>query len=190
MRIVCIGGGPAGLYFGLLMKKENPAHHVTVVERNKPYDTFGWGVVFSDATMDNMRAWDAETAQDIESAFNHWDDIEVLIKGRRMRTTGHGFVGIGRKKLLNILQARCEELGVELVFEREVDSDLEFPDADLIIASDGINSKIRNHYPDAFKPDLVVRPNRFIWLGYRKALRRLHVRFSPHRAWLVPGAHL
>lgn len=168
MRIVCIGGGPAGLYFGLLMKKENPAHQVTVIERNKPYDTFGWGVVFSDATMDNMRAWDAETAQEIENAFNHWDDIEVLIKGRRMRTTGHGFVGIGRKKLLNILQARCEELGVELVFEREVDSDLEFPDADLIIASDGINSKIRNRYENEFKPDLAVRPNRYIWLGTEK----------------------
>ena len=168
MRIVCIGGGPAGLYFGLLMKKQNPAHRVTVIERNRPYDTFGWGVVFSDATMDNMRAWDAETAQSIESAFNHWDDIEVLIKGRRMRTTGHGFVGIGRKKLLNILQARCEELGVELVFEREVDSDLEFPDADLLVAADGINSKIRNRYHSVFKPDLAVRPNRFIWLGTNK----------------------
>jgi len=168
MRIVCIGGGPAGLYFGLLMKKENPAHHITVIERNHPYDTFGWGVVFSDATMENMRAWDAETAQAIESAFNHWDDIEVLIKGRRMRTTGHGFVGIGRKRLLNILQARCEELGVELIFDREVDSDLEFPDADLIIASDGINSKIRNRYQAVFKPDLAVRPNRFIWLGTNK----------------------
>jgi anthraniloyl-CoA monooxygenase len=168
MRIVCVGGGPAGLYFGLLMKKENPAHRVTVVERNRPYDTFGWGVVFSDATMDNMRAWDAETADEIESAFNHWDDIEVLIKGRRMRTTGHGFVGIGRKKLLNILQSRCEALGVELVFEREVDSDLEFPDADLIIAADGVNSKIRNRYKEFFKPDLIVRPNRFIWLGTDK----------------------
>ncbi len=169
MRIVCIGGGPAGLYFGLLMKKENPAHQVTVIERNRPYDTFGWGVVFSDATMENMRAWDPQTAQSIESAFNHWDDIEVLIKGRRMRTTGHGFVGIGRKRLLNILQARCEELGVELVFDREVDSDLEFPDADLVIASDGINSKIRNRYRSVFKPDLVVRPNRFIWLGTNKS---------------------
>jgi anthraniloyl-CoA monooxygenase len=168
MRIICIGGGPAGLYFGLLMKKENPAHQVTVIERNRPYDTFGWGVVFSDATMENMRAWDPPTAQSIESAFNHWDDIEVLIKGRRMRTTGHGFVGIGRKRLLNILQARCEELGVELVFDREVDSDIEFPDADLVIASDGINSKIRNRYRSVFKPDLVVRPNRFIWLGTNK----------------------
>ena len=168
MRIVCIGGGPAGLYFGLLMKKANPAHQITVIERNRPYDTFGWGVVFSDATMDNMRAWDAETADEIESAFNHWDDIEVWIKSRRLRTTGHGFVGIGRKKLLNILQARCEALGVELVFNREVDSDLEFSDADLIVASDGINSKIRNRYQEFFKPDMVVRPNRFIWLGTDK----------------------
>src|ERR1700689_122459 len=168
MRIVCVGGGPAGLYFGLLMKKENPVHRVTVVERNRPYDTFGWGVVFSDATMDNMRAWDAETADEIESAFNHWDDIEVLIKGRRMRTTGHGFVGIGRKKLLNILQSRCEALGVELAFEREVESDLEFPDADLIIAADGVSSKIRNRYKEFFQPDLMVRPNRFIWLGTDK----------------------
>jgi len=168
MRIVCIGGGPAGLYFGILMKKENPAHQITVVERNRPYDTFGWGVVFSDATMENMRAWDVETADAIESAFNHWDDIEVLIKGRRMRTTGHGFVGIGRKKLLNILQQRCEQLGVELVFNQEVDSDLEFLDADLIVASDGVNSKMRNRYQAVFKPDLVVRPNRFIWLGTDK----------------------
>jgi anthraniloyl-CoA monooxygenase len=169
MRIVCIGGGPAGLYFGLLMKKENPAHDVRVIERNHPYDTFGWGVVFSDATMENMRAWDPATAEAIEGAFNHWDDIEVLIKGRRMRTTGHGFVGIGRKKLLNILQARCEELGVELVFDREVNSDLEFPEADLIVAADGINSKVRNRYPNVFQPDLAVRPNRFIWLGTDKA---------------------
>jgi anthraniloyl-CoA monooxygenase len=168
MRIVCIGGGPAGLYFGILMKKENPAHRITVVERNHPYDTFGWGVVFSDATMENMRAWDAETANAIENAFNHWDDIEVLIKGRRMRTTGHGFVGIGRKKLLNILQDRCEKLGVELVFDQEVDSDLEFLDADLIVASDGVNSKIRNRYRSVFRPDLVTRPNRFIWLGTDK----------------------
>jgi anthraniloyl-CoA monooxygenase len=168
MRIVCIGGGPAGLYFGLLMKKLHPDHVVTVVERNRPYDTFGWGVVFSDATMDSMKAWDPETAAEIQDAFNHWDDIEVWFKGTRQRTTGHGFVGIGRKKLLNILQARCERLGVELAFERDVDSDLEFPDADLIIASDGFNSKIRNRQPEMFQPDLVTRPNRYIWLGTRK----------------------
>ncbi|OLP61705.1 salicylyl-CoA 5-hydroxylase [Xaviernesmea oryzae] len=168
MRIVCIGGGPAGLYFGLLMKKLHPTHDVTVVERNRPYDTFGWGVVFSDATMASMRHWDPESAAEIEDAFNHWDDIEVLFKGTRQRTTGHGFVGIGRKKLLNILQARCEALGVVLKFETDVDSDLDFPDADLVIASDGLNSTIRNKYAEIFEPDLVVRPNRYIWLGTNK----------------------
>ncbi len=168
MKIVCIGGGPGGLYFALLMKQRNPAHDITVVERNKPYDTFGWGVVFSDATMDNMRLWDKPTADDIQQAFNHWDDIELLFKGEVIRSGGHGFVGIGRKKLLNILQARCEQLGVKLVFEQEVDSDLDFPDADLIIASDGINSKIRTLHADKFQPELAVRPNRFIWLGTKK----------------------
>jgi anthraniloyl-CoA monooxygenase len=163
MRIVCIGGGPAGLYFGLLMKKRRPEHVVTVIERNKPYDTFGWGVVFSDAMMNAMRAADPESAAEIADAFNHWDDIELVFKGSRQRTTGHGFIGIGRKQLLNILQRRCEALGVELKFEREVDSDLEFPDADLIIASDGFNSKIRERYADQFRPELLVRPNRKDW---------------------------
>lgn len=168
MRIVCIGGGPAGLYFALLMKKLHPEHSISVVERNKPYDTFGWGVVFSDATMVSMKAWDPESAAEIEDAFNHWDDIELLFKGTRQRTSGHGFVGIGRKKLLNILQRRCEALGVELVFETDSNGDVDYPDADLIIASDGFNSKIRNRYPEVFEPDLVVRPNRYIWLGTNK----------------------
>lgn len=126
MRIVCLGGGPAGLYFALLMKRLDPRHQITVVERNRPYDTFGWGVVFSDATLDTMRRWDRETADAIEQAFAHWDDIELRFKGRRIRSGGHGFVGIGRKRLLNILQARCESLGVELRFECEADSDLDF----------------------------------------------------------------
>jgi len=165
MKIVCIGGGPAGLYFGMLMKKLDPNHDITVVERNRPYDTFGWGVVFSDATMDNMRQWDRETADEIQEAFNHWDDIELMFKGQTIRSGGHGFVGIGRKKLLNILQARCENLGVKLVFETDAQSDLEYADADLIIASDGINSRIRTQYQDVFKPDIITRPNRYIWLG-------------------------
>jgi len=168
MKIVCIGGGPAGLYFALLMKRLNPAHDITVIERNRPYDTFGWGVVFSDATMDNMRQWDAPTADAIQQAFNHWDDIELLFKGQVIRSGGHGFVGIGRKKLLNILQARCEALGVRLVFEQEVDDDAAFADADLIVASDGINSRIRTLHQAQFRPELVVRPNRYIWLGTRK----------------------
>jgi anthraniloyl-CoA monooxygenase len=168
MNIVCIGGGPAGLYFALLMKQQNPAHDITVVERNRPYDTFGWGVVFSDATMEHMRQWDPVTADEIQQAFNHWDDIELHIKGRVIRSGGHGFVGIGRKKLLNILQARCEQLGVKLVFETEADSDADYPDADLVIASDGINSRIRTQHAAIFRPDIVTRPNRFIWLGTKR----------------------
>jgi anthraniloyl-CoA monooxygenase len=168
VNIVCIGGGPAGLYFALLMKQLSPQHDITVVERNRPYDTFGWGVVFSDATMDNMRTWDAPTADAIQQAFNHWDDIELHFKGRVLRSGGHGFVGIGRKKLLNILQARCEELDVKLIFETEVDADTDYPDADLIIASDGINSRIRGRHAEVFKPDIATRPNRFIWLGTNK----------------------
>ncbi|QOZ52564.1 bifunctional salicylyl-CoA 5-hydroxylase/oxidoreductase [Bradyrhizobium sp. CCBAU 53338] len=168
MRIVCIGGGPAGLYLGLLMKRRHPGHSITVVERNKPYDTFGWGVVFSDAMMTAMRVADPESAAEIEDAFNHWDDIELIFKGTRQRTSGHGFIGIGRKHLLNILQRRCEALGVELIFEREVETDLDFPDADLIVASDGVNSRIRTRYAEQFQPDMVIRPNRFIWLGTKK----------------------
>jgi anthraniloyl-CoA monooxygenase len=118
--------------------------------------------------MDNMRVWDPETAGEIQAAFNHWDDIELLFKGRTIRSGGHGFVGIGRKKLLNILQARCERLGVKLVFETDVDTDTDYADADLVIASDGIGSKIRTRYASTFKPDIVNRPNRYIWLGTHK----------------------
>ena len=168
MNIVCIGGGPAGLYFGLLMKLKNPAHQITVVEQNKPYDTFGWGVVFSDATMDNMRVWDPVTAAEIAQSFNHWDDIALEFKGETLRSGGHGFVGIGRKKLLNILQRRCEDLGVKLVFETHANADTDYPQADLIVAADGINSGVRQRYADVFQPEIVLRPNRYIWLGTHK----------------------
>ena len=120
MRITCIGGGPAGLYLALLMKKRNPAYDISVLERNRPYDTFGWGVVFSDQTLGNLRTADAETYEQITGSFNRWDDIDVHFKGRTITSGGHGFSGIGRKRLLNILQARCEALGVKLVFEKDV----------------------------------------------------------------------
>jgi anthraniloyl-CoA monooxygenase len=168
MNIVCIGGGPAGLYFALLMKQQNPAHEITVVERNRPYDTFGWGVVFSDQTLATLRAADAVTAAQILDAFSHWDDIEVNIRGRRIRSGGHGFCGIGRKRLLNILQARCEELGVRLVFETEAESDEQYPEADLIIASDGLNSRLRDKYAATYRPDIDRRLCRFVWLGTHK----------------------
>ena len=167
MRIVCIGGGPAGLYFALLMKKLDPGHDVSVIERNRPYDTFGWGVVFSDQTLGNLHAADAPTHDQILEAFNHWDDIEVHFRGRTITSGGHGFCGIGRKRLLNILQSRCEALGVELVFDTEVNNDEDF-DADLIIASDGLNSFIRKKYSAAYEPDIDVRKCRFVWLGTHK----------------------
>lgn len=169
MKIICLGGGPAGLYFALSMKIHNPDHDITVYERNRPGDTFGWGVVFSDQTMENLRANDPETAQTILNELAHWDDIDVHFKDKIITSTGHGFCGIGRKRLLNILQDRCRELGVNLVFETEVDPDLaQFSDADLIIASDGLNSKIRGAYADHFKPDIDLRANKFVWLGTHK----------------------
>ena len=171
MNILCIGGGPAGLYFGLLMKLRNPAHRVTVLERNKPFDTFGWGVVLSDQTLDNLHRAEPVSARRISDALNHWDDIEVHFKGRSVRSGGHGFCGIGRKHLLNILQERCLALGVELVFELEAQDDQALAllyDADLVIASDGLNSRIRNRYAEVFGPDVELRDCRFVWLGTRK----------------------
>ena len=171
MKIVCLGGGPAGLYFGLLMKLRHPEHHIMVLERNKPYDTFGWGVVFSDATMSKLQVSDPSTASEILGSFNHWDDIAVHFKGETMRSGGHGFCGIGRKRLLNILQKRCEELGVELLFEQEVDANADVAamyQADLVIACDGINSRVRTRFASTYQPDIDERDCRFVWLGTRK----------------------
>jgi anthraniloyl-CoA monooxygenase len=159
------------LYFGLLMKKQDPRHDITVVERNRPYDTFGWGVVFSDQTLGNLALADEPTAKTILQSFNHWDDIDVHFKGRTITSGGHGFCGIGRKRLLNILQDRCQELGVKLVFETDVTDDQAIAaqyGADLVIASDGLNSRIRTRYQDSFRPDIDTRKCRFVWLGTKK----------------------
>jgi anthraniloyl-CoA monooxygenase len=169
MRIVCVGGGPAGLYFAIQMKRRDPSHRITVIERNRPYDTFGWGVVFSDETLRNLEGADPQSTQEILDSFARWDDIDIHFKGRVITSGGHGFCGIERKHLLNILQHRAEELGVDLVFQREVDDAAEFADADLIVAADGINSKTRNRYAAHFKPTVQVAQNRFVWLGTQQA---------------------
>ena len=167
MKVACIGGGPAGLYFAISMKLRDPAHEVRVVERNRPDDTFGWGVVFSDQTLENLRVNDPVSAATIEAGFAHWDDIDVFFKGEKITSGGHGFVGIGRKRLLNILQARARALGVVLDFESEVGAaDLSrYEDCDLIVAADGINSRIRERFAEAFEPDVELRENKYIWLG-------------------------
>jgi anthraniloyl-CoA monooxygenase len=170
MNIACIGGGPAGLYFAILMKQADPLHDITVVERNRPDDTFGWGVVFSDATLGNFRQADPETHAEILRNFHHWDDIDVFFKGTKITSSGHGFCGIGRRKLLNILQARAAELGVKQVFETEITDDAAFADATLIVAADGANSVLRRKYAEHFQPDIDVRKCRYIWLGSHRRL--------------------
>ena len=168
MRIVCIGGGPAGLYLALLMKKADARHDVTVVERNRPYDTFGWGVVFSDQTLGNLADADPQTHAEILDAFCHWDDIEVHFKGRTITSGGHGFCGIGRKRLLNILQRRAESLGVRLVFQTEMTDEAAFGSCDLAVASDGVNSAIRSRHAKVFQPEIERRRCRYVWLGTRR----------------------
>ena len=179
MRIVCVGGGPAGLYLALLMKKFDARHDVTVIERNRPYDTFGWGVVFSDQTLGYLAAADRETHAEFSDAFCHWDDIDVHFKGRTVTSGGHGFCGIGRKRLLNILQRRAETLGVRLVFETEAVDECALGRCDLIVASDGVNSALRTRHAYVFRPEIERRRCRYVWLGTRRLFDAFTFAFEP-----------
>jgi anthraniloyl-CoA monooxygenase len=168
VKIVCIGGGPGGLYFAILMKKARPDARVIVHERNRSGDTFGFGVVFSDATLEGLKAADAPTYGAITSRFFHWDDIDIHYRGEVVRSKGHGFAGLSRQALLHILEERARELGVELCFESEIKRLSDAGEADLVLVADGVNSLIRAELADRLHPTLDFRPNRFVWLGTTK----------------------
>src|SRR5258708_2327730 len=169
MKISIIGGGPGGLYFALLAKKRWPRWEIAVHERNRADDTFGFGVVFSDATLGTFRDYDPPSYESIRRSFAYWDDVEVVYKGRALRCAGNGFCGWSRVTLLKLLQERCRELGVELRFQAEASVE-DFPDSDLIVAADGINSHTREGHREHFKPSVDLRPNKFVWLGSTRPL--------------------
>ena len=182
MKVTVIGGGPGGLYFALLAKKAWPRWDITLFERNRPDDTFGFGVVFSDQTLDTFKAYDLVTYERIRRRFAYWGDVDVVYKGRVMRSGGNGFCGCSRVALLNILQDRGRELGVHMRFQREVEGLEEFRDSDLIVVADGINSKIREQHKPHFQPSVDLRSNKFTWLGSTRPLDafKYFFRETPH----------
>ncbi|HEX8709521.1 MAG TPA: FAD-dependent monooxygenase [Pyrinomonadaceae bacterium] len=183
MRINIIGGGPAGLYFALLMKKHHPAHLITVAERNAPDDTFGWGVVFSDKTLSYLKENDYESYAAITDRFEMWDNVDVVHRGQKITIRGNRFSGIARIELLRILQQRCRELGVDLRFRAEV-ADVEDlrAESDLLIGADGINSTVRQRYANFFQQELSVRKNRYIWYGTKRLFHGLTLTFRESEA--------
>ncbi len=197
MKIRCIGGGPAGLYFSLLAKKAHPDWDVRIYERNPANVTWGFGVVFSDETMDGFRAADEPSCRAITDAFVHWDDINIFFKGEKFVSTGHGFAGMQRLRLLQIIEARAREVGVEITHDADITS-LEadtFRDADLIVSADGLSSFIRRQYETEFGADVVMRPNKFVWLGSTKRFdaftfyfnRNAHGLWRAHCYQYMPG---
>ena len=166
MKINIIGGGPAGMYFAIVMKQADPVHDINIYERNGPDDTFGWGVVFSGKTLANLRAADEASHAEITRDFEAWDNVDVVKGDEKISIHGNTFSGIARIRLLKILQKRCEELGVQINFGNEVsDLDILKRESDLFVGADGVNSLVRQVFAAQFQPTLSTRPNKYIWYG-------------------------
>src|SRR5215470_2253460 len=183
MKIDIIGGGPAGLYFAILMKKADTAHRIRIYERNGPDDTFGWGVVFSGKTLANLRAADDVSHAEITKEFEAWDNVDVVHRDAKISIHGNSFSGIARLQLLKILQRRAEQLGVEVEFHSEI-QDVESlqKNCDLLLAADGVNSTVRLRYAEQFQPELDVRANRYIWYGTGQLFHGLTLTFRENSA--------
>jgi anthraniloyl-CoA monooxygenase len=178
MKIAIIGGGPAGMYFAILMKRASAAHDITIYERNGPDDTFGWGVVFSGKTLRNLQAADPESHAEITRDFAAWDNVDVVHRDAKVSIHGNSFSGIARLRLLKILQRRCEQLGVEIKFRTEVaDVPARARESDLLLGADGVNSTVRNSFATEFHPDLSVRTNKYIWYGTNQLFHGLTLTF-------------
>lgn len=189
MKITIIGGGPAGMYFAILMKKADAAHDITIYERNGPDDTFGWGVVFSGKTLSNLREADEPSHAEITRGFEAWDNVDVVHRGEKTSIHGNSFSGIARLRLLKILQRRCEELGVRIKFRSEIaDIDSSRVDCDLLVGADGVNSLVRDTFKNDFQPDLSTRPNKYIWYGTNQLFHGLTLTFRETPAGVL-AAH-
>jgi anthraniloyl-CoA monooxygenase len=183
MKISVIGGGPAGLYFAILMKKAQAAHRIKIYERNGPNDTFGWGVVFSGKTLANLRAADGTSHAEITKEFSAWDNVDVVHRSNKVSIHGNSFSGIARLQLLKILQRRAEELGVEIEFHTEIHNIEELRnDCDLLVAADGVNSTVRLNYVEQLQPELDLRTNRYIWYGTNQLFHGLTLTFRENSA--------
>src|SRR5262245_28559013 len=183
MKINLIGGGPAGMYFAILMKRADAGHEITIHERNGPDDTFGWGVVFSGKTLANLRAADEVSHAEITRDFEAWDNVDVVKDDEKISIHGNSFSGIARIRLLKILQRRCESLGIRIHFRSEI-NDIESlrHDCDLLVGADGVNSTVRQEFAEKFQPNLSTRPNKYIWYGTNHLFHGLTLTFRENEA--------